>query len=125
MRHVVEPVVWHVVCLCAQWCGTCRAYAQDFLAQSPGEAAPYAVRYHWVDVEAHDDLLGDWEIETFPTLLIARGAEPVFMGVLPPQLAVLTRLLQSYQQEGAAGVGVDSAVTALWQQLLPRLDSTT
>lgn len=121
MQATAETTTWYVVCLCAQWCSTCRAYAPDFLAQSGLEQADPVERYLWVDVEAHDDLLGDWDIETFPTLLIAQGDQPVFMGVLPPQIAVLARLVQSYKNEGAAPVGVNAAVAALWQQLRPRL----
>lgn len=111
---------WYVVCLCAQWCGTCRAYFDGFMAQ---QSAGAPMRYCWVDVEdaAHADLLANWEIETFPTLLIAQGQRPVFMGVLPPQLPVLQRLVHSCMVENAAPVGVDAAVQALWTQLQPRL----
>lgn len=77
MQATAETATWYVVCLCAQWCSTCRAYAPDFLAQSGLEQVGPAERYLWVDVEAHDDLLGDWDIETFPTLLIAQGDQPV------------------------------------------------
>jgi len=111
---------WYVVCLCAQWCGTCREYFDGFMAQHGADAA---VRYCWVDIEdeAHADLFADWEIETFPTVLIAQAQRPVFMGVLPPQIPVLQRLVHSCLAEDAAPVGVDASVQALWARLQPRL----
>ncbi len=105
-----------VLCLCAQWCGTCRQYAQDFAALQ--QEFPQ-LHWQWVDVEEQADALGDWEIETFPTVLLGRGEQPVFMGVLPPHRAVLQRLVQQHSQAGAAPVGVDAQVQALWQRLRP------
>ena len=43
-----------VACLCAQWCGVCRGYA-DVFAQV-GARFPQA-RFMWVDVEDQSDLL--------------------------------------------------------------------
>ena len=93
---------WWAVCLCANWCGTCRDYRSifDALAQAhPG------VRFEWVDIEDESDLAGDLDVETFPTLLIADGANARFLGPLPPQAPVLARLLSSLQ----AGQGDRSA----------------
>ncbi|GAA6143753.1 hypothetical protein NBRC116584_35710 [Hydrogenophaga sp. 5NK40-0174] len=47
----------------------------------------------WVDIEDHDEVLGDLDIETFPTLLMARGDEVVFMGVVTPHATTLERLV--------------------------------
>ncbi len=88
---------------------------QIFLAQAGLEQADPAERYLWVDVEAHDDLLGDWDIGTLPALLIAQGDQPGFMGVLPPQIAVLARLVQSYEKRGCGPCrGECSSYAALW-----------
>ena len=53
------PQLW-VFCLCAQWCGTCREYQPlfDQLAINMPQA-----RFVWVDVEEHDALLGELDIE--------------------------------------------------------------
>ena len=85
-----------IVCLCADWCGTCREYAQVFEALQ--QALP-AHRYRWIDIEDEADLLDelDIDIETFPTLLVASGARALFLGPLLPQAPVLARLLTSLQ----------------------------
>lgn len=87
-----SPSPWRVVCLCAAWCGVCREWKPLFDAAA---AAFPALRFDWVDVEDEADALGDVDIETFPTLLIARGGEPLFFGPLPPAQAQLERLIGS------------------------------
>lgn len=86
---------WWVICLCAGWCGVCREYRPlfDQLATAHPE-----VRFEWVDVEDEDALVGDLDVETFPTLLIADGLRARFLGPLVPQAGVLERLLQSLQE---------------------------
>ncbi|MFT4241954.1 MAG: thioredoxin family protein [Acidovorax sp.] len=94
---------WWVVCLCAQWCGTCRDYRDvfDALAQEHPEA-----RFAWVDIEDESELAGDLEVETFPTLLIADGTRALFLGPLLPQAGVLARLLASLRAaDGGASAG--------------------
>jgi thioredoxin 1 len=96
---------WWVICLCAGWCGVCREYRQLF--ERLGAAHP-AVRFEWVDVEDEDALVGDVDVETFPTLLIADGRNARFLGPLLPQAGVLERLLISLQEQarqGAAPLG--------------------
>ncbi len=80
-----------VVCLCADWCGTCREYAQAYAAL---RASRPDVSFHWIDVEDDADLLGDLDIENFPTLLIGVAGQPVFFGVLLPHIQTLERLVQ-------------------------------
>ena len=82
-----------VACLCAQWCGTCREYQPLFdqlAAQLP------QARFTWVDVETHDDLLGDLDIENFPTLLIADAqGQARFAGTVLPHAETLQRMCQA------------------------------
>ena len=86
-----DPVTW-VVCLCAQWCGLCR----DYRAVVAGMAPLYpAMRFAWLDVEDQADLVGDVDVETFPTVLIADAQGVWFFGPLPPQPQNLSRLLDS------------------------------
>lgn len=61
-----------VICLCAQWCDICRRM-QASLQQK--HWLPPMVNWLWVDIEEHADLLGDLEVETFPTYLIGRHDE--------------------------------------------------
>lgn len=87
---------WWVVCLCADWCGTCRDYRALFDALAP--AYP-GVRFVWVDIEDEADVAGELDVETFPTLLIADGQTARFLGPLLPQAGVLSRLIESLQAD--------------------------
>ena len=82
-----------VICLCAAWCGTCRDFRPGF--ERAAAEHPHAV-FRWVDIEDEADALGDTDVETFPTLVIA-GADgaPRFAGPVLPQPAQIARLLQS------------------------------
>lgn len=79
--------------LCAQWCSTCREYRPRFEEQS--RAFEGQARFAWVDVEDHDEVMGPLDIDNFPTLLIARGDEVLFLGTIPPHAQTLARLVQS------------------------------
>jgi len=87
-----NPALW-VLCLCAEWCGTCREYQPLFnqLAADMPQA-----RFVWVDVETHDDLLQDLDIENFPTLLIADAQHQArFAGTVLPHFETLQRLCKA------------------------------
>jgi thioredoxin 1 len=79
-----------VVCLCAEWCGTCRDY-RPALARL-AQAHPHWC-FAWVDIEEHADLLDEIEVETFPTVLVADEAGQRFFGPLLPHIETLARLL--------------------------------
>lgn len=81
-----------VVCLCADWCGVCREYRAVF----EQVAAEYPqLRFAWLDVEDQASLVGDLDIETFPTLLVAGAHGARFMGALTPHAHTLSRLLDA------------------------------
>jgi hypothetical protein len=104
---------WQLICLCAQWCDTCRQWRPQ-LAQ---EALRHPdVRFSWVDIEDQADAMGEIDIETFPTLLIARGDQVRFLGPVLPTITTIGRLLESLRHDAAAG-----AVPADAQALLARL----
>ena len=83
---------WQVICLCAAWCGVCREW--DGIFQALGAAYPQ-VRFAWVDVEDEADAMGDVDIETFPTLLVARDGQARFYGPVQPSSTQVARLLDS------------------------------
>ncbi|MGE4242289.1 thioredoxin family protein [Ramlibacter sp.] len=105
---------WWVICLCAGWCGVCRDWRAQF--ESAARAHP-DVRFAWVDVEDEADAMGDVDIETFPTVLVARGDEARFLGPIAPSAAQLARLLGSLQTEAHAGGTLSPAAQALLQRL--------
>lgn len=84
---------WRVHVLCAQWCGVCRDYRPFVEAQTTPDT-----QWVWVDVETHADLLGDLDVENFPTLLITESGALRFLGSVTPQPEVAQRLLQSLRQ---------------------------
>jgi thioredoxin 1 len=81
-----------VICLCADWCGICRDYQMIFSQMAKRYPA---FRFAWLDIEDQSDLVGDLEVETFPTLLLANAQGTRFFGPLTPQASTLARLLDS------------------------------
>jgi thioredoxin 1 len=91
-----------VVCMCADWCRACGAYRDVFSGMADALAEKYPdCRFVWIDVEDHAELVGDLDIETFPTLLVASDDELNFLGAVTPQPEVLARLLESLLEPGA------------------------
>ncbi len=114
-----------IVCLCADWCGTCREYTGVFEALQ--QALP-AHRYRWIDIEDEADALGDIDIETFPTLLVAHAGRVLFAGPVLPRLGDAQRLVevqtevaqrQAWPAPGSLGLPGDqqAAYTLLAQML--------
>lgn len=89
-----------VVCLCAQWCGSCREYRSTF--DQVAEAFP-DMRFLWVDIEDQADLVDPIEVENFPTLLIATSTEARFFGPVTPHKETLVRLLRA-QADATSGL---------------------
>lgn len=88
-----------VICLCAEWCGTCRDYRPGFeelATRFPG------VRFRWLDIEEQADDLGDLDIENFPTLFIQRQDSILFYGTMLPHLGHLQRMIETFQEQPAA-----------------------
>jgi len=77
----------------------------------------------WLDIEDQAALVGDLDIETFPTLLIADGAVLRFAGPMLPHAGTLARLLGSLEADGAAVPVADAALAALVQALHRQLSS--
>jgi thioredoxin-like negative regulator of GroEL len=84
---MTRPVV---ACLCAAWCDTCGAWRAHF--ERVAAASPQFA-FRWIDIEDEAELLGDIDVENFPTVLIARAGEVLFAGTLRPDPAHLQRVL--------------------------------
>ena len=83
---------WVVACLCAAWCGTCGGYRAAF--DSLAARHPDKV-FVWIDIEDQADVVGDLDVENFPTLLLQREDTVAFFGTMLPDPAVAERLLQA------------------------------
>lgn len=93
------PHEWWVICLCAEWCGVCREWRE---AYGQLAAAHPELHFAWVDVEDEAQAMGDVDIETFPTMLVAHDGRPRFFGPVQPSLPQLSRLLASLRADGPA-----------------------
>lgn len=82
------------------------------------------IQFAWIDVEDEDEAMGDVEVQTFPTLLIAKGSQPLFLGPVPPSAAQTLRLIDRLQalaepDPGSATAAAGGLLGRL-QPLLPR-----
>jgi hypothetical protein len=120
-KAVPEQATWWVVCLCAAWCGVCREWLPLFTGQA--RAHPQ-MRFAWVDVEDEDEAMGDVDIETFPTLLVARGDQVLFLGPIPPSATQFARMLATLEAQPNPSAGLAPESHGLLQRLrdevLPR-----
>jgi thioredoxin-like negative regulator of GroEL len=104
-----------VICLCAQWCGVCREWRSRF---ERAAADHPQMQFAWIDVEDEAEAMGDVDVETFPTVLVAAGGAPLFFGPVLPSGNQFARLLENLGQAGARPTGVSSEVPALFQRLI-------
>src|SRR5688500_11765132 len=74
-----------VACLCAAWCGTCSSYRATFEELALRHLDKTFV---WIDIEDQADIVGDLDVENFPTLLVQRGDTVAFFGTMLPDGAV-------------------------------------
>ena len=89
-----SPDAWLVACFCAAWCDTCEEYKPKLRTLSG--ALPQHV-FAWIDIEDHAELLGEVDVENFPTLLIQIGGRVVFYGPMP----VSYTHLDVYKRQGS------------------------
>jgi thioredoxin 1 len=107
---------WTVACLCAGWCNVCGTYRADFEAfakRHPG------VHFAWIDVEDNADLVGDIDIENFPTVLMQRGDVVAFFGTVLPDARVAERIFLAQQAQSNEELAAESRKTEerrSWQQ---------
>ena len=102
-----------MICLCAEWCGVCREWRDAF---TQAAAAHPELRFAWVDVEDEADAMGDVDIETFPTVLIAHEGKPLFFGPVLPSGTQFKRLIESLRNT-PAGTAVSAEAAPLLERL--------
>lgn len=107
---------WIVACLCAGWCGTCSTYRVTFdqlAARHPDKL------FVWIDIEDQADVVGDLDIENFPTLLIQHQDHVAFFGTVLPDAGLAQRMIQAQVELSDAELASLSASTperCTWQQ---------
>lgn len=90
---------WIVACLCAAWCGTCASYRAAFdalAARHPDK------QFIWIDIEDQAEVVGDLDVDNFPTLLIQRGDNVAFFGTMLPDPALADRLVKAQAAQSDA-----------------------
>jgi thioredoxin 1 len=108
---------WIVACLCAGWCGTCTSYRAAFenmAARHPD------MHFIWIDIEDQAEVVGDLDVENFPTLLLQRGETVAFFGTVLPDPALAERLLAAqvcHSDEELARLAASSEERRGWQRL--------
>lgn len=83
-----------IVCYCAQWCDTCKKYETDF--QQLASEYPQHV-FVWIDIEENPELLGDEDVENFPTVSVQNAQGHRFFGTLMPYISHLARLIEQIE----------------------------
>lgn len=95
MPDAAPPPI-HIACLCAAWCRLCEGYAEVF---KPVLAALQAQQpqlvMHWIDIEDEAALVGELDVETFPTVVVVTSVGVPFAGTLTPQADTLQRVLRA------------------------------
>ena len=105
---------WQAICLCAAWCGVCRDW--DRIFRELAHTFPH-VRFAWVDVEDEADAMGEIEIETFPTLLVAQDGHARFFGPVQPMAGEVSRLRKQQLADPRPAHGVPAEAHALRDRL--------
>jgi thioredoxin 1 len=107
-----------VACLCATWCKTCAEFRGTFDKLAKENAG---AKFVWLDVEDDSALVGDIDIENFPTLAVFRGTTPLFYGVTMPQEGVVARTLASLARDDRDPVDLPAEIAGLPEVLGSRL----
>jgi thioredoxin 1 len=106
---------WIVACLCAEWCGTCRGYRKGFDELAERHPDKHVI---WIDIEDHADLLGDLDVENFPTMLIQRGDIVTYFAPVLPDHRQVDRMLAAQAEQSIEELRKQSTSTeerAGWQ----------
>ena len=103
-----------VVALCAEWCGTCREF--HLILERIAAAHPDAA-FAWADIEDDAELVGDIDVDNFPTLAIFRDGKALHFGVSLPIEGVVSRLVETVSHSNTAAPGCPPEIEALASQL--------
>ncbi len=106
-----------IVALCAEWCGTCREFRPMLERHVAGRED---CRMLWCDIEDEAELLGDVDVEDFPTLLIIRAEQVCYFGTSLPLEPVVAQLLRAVRTSSGPIATIPVAVQQFSARLLER-----
>ena len=107
---------WIVACLCAAWCGTCAGYRATFETLAARHPDKHFV---WIDIEDQAEVVGDLDVDNFPTLLLQKADVVAFFGTMLPDAKLADRLIaaQSAQSDDElARLSGSSSERRKWQE---------
>jgi thioredoxin reductase (NADPH) len=109
-----DPARLVVVALCAAWCDTCGEFraAFDRLALSRPQTT-----FVWLDIEDDAEVVGDVDVENFPTLAIYRGGDVLHFGISLPHGTTVGRLIDALADQAPALGDPPGEVVALGNTL--------
>ena len=116
LARALDEGRWVVACLCAAWCDVCKQYRPGFEALA---AEHPEQQFVWIDIEDQADLVGDLDVENFPTILIQHRDMVVFYGTMLPEPRQVARLLEaqlSRDEDELRREASSSAERQQWQQ---------
>jgi len=105
-----DPQKLIVVSLCADWCDTCKQFRSSFESIARPRATATFV---WLDIEDDSAVVGDIDVENFPTLAIYRGDRVLHFGVSLPQEGTVARLVDAMMDRMTETSDVPDAVRDL------------
>ena len=105
----LEEGRWLVACLCAAWCGTCTDFRNRFEELAALHPDKQLV---WIDIEDQAEVVGDLDIDNFPTLLIQHRDTVAFFGTILPDMRVTDRLIQSQLEKNEVALQAEAQGSA-------------
>ena len=98
-----------VVAFCAAWCNTCDDFRKTFdvLASDRRDT-----RFVWLDIEDDAQLVGEIDVENFPTIAVFVGDRPLHFGISLPHGPIVARLLDALDVRSPA-IDVENALADL------------
>lgn len=103
-RLEAEPQALLFICYCAAWCRACGSFEKQ--VRDFAQTHPQAICL-WVDIESHEDLLVEEDLENLPSFLIQKGGETLFYAPLPPMIEHIERLHEQAQKGLLIAPGLD------------------
>jgi thiol-disulfide isomerase/thioredoxin len=119
---------WVVACLCAAWCDVCKHYRSGFDTLA-GQYPQH--QFVWIDIEDQADLVGDLDVENFPTILIQKDDIVAFYGTMMPEPRLIARMMETQLTRSEGELRREASSTPerqKWQtecNLIARLDEVS